>query len=273
VAEERANGTEIDNLCGKNEFGEYKACFAGNEHLAIRLHVSASHMRDMLADLTSRGYILRLEFTGRGTVRCINPEISSDPRCVNVLLKKYGKNRYRKNPIAAIGQNLEQTSDKSDTEIPSRDTNKRTTTSGSCSVVKNGAGASDRSSSSFLSGLAAAEESEDRQAFDNCLVGFFGLSDEQTQLTQGNSMGYLRQWAEKTLEQRRRSPAAYFISCVSKGHQISEPNKVEKAAAKPKRIETASAKPDPRKEMTDEEIKSRTTPLREFRGEQLSMGV
>src|SRR6266403_2788252 len=93
-------------------------------------------MRDMLADLTSRGYIVRLAFTGRGTLRCRNAEISSDPRCVNILLKKYGKNRYRKNPIAGIGQDLQQPSEKSDTESTSRGTNKETTTQSGSSTAK-----------------------------------------------------------------------------------------------------------------------------------------
>ena len=120
---------EVDSLCGKDEDGKEHACYAGNEHLATRLHVSASHMRDMLAELTTRGYIVRLSFTGRSTHRCINPDLSSDPRFAKRLITKYkSSDRYRKNPIAGIGQPLEQPSDKSDTKISNRDTQKRTKT-------------------------------------------------------------------------------------------------------------------------------------------------
>src|SRR5947209_7441865 len=65
---------EVDSLSGNGQ-----PCFAGNEHLAKRLHVAPAHMRGMLAELTDLGYLVRLAFTGRTTLRCVNPDLSSDP--------------------------------------------------------------------------------------------------------------------------------------------------------------------------------------------------
>jgi hypothetical protein len=49
----------IDSLSGKGH-----ACFAGNDYLAKHLFVSPAHMREMLAELTDLGYVVRLAFTG-----------------------------------------------------------------------------------------------------------------------------------------------------------------------------------------------------------------
>src|SRR4051794_39263324 len=116
---------EIDSLTHPE-----KACYASNEFLAKRLHLSAAHMRDTLAELTSNGYLIRISFTGRVTLRCVHPTLSGNPQCINGLLEVYGiklppgdpswkpgkqkasdtryrknptpKNSPRKNPIAAV---------------------------------------------------------------------------------------------------------------------------------------------------------------------------
>ena len=80
---------EIDSLSGNDE-----PCFAGNAHLAEHLQTSQAHMRDMLAELTARGYLVRLGFIGRQTLRCARPDLSSNPDGARRLI-----NRYRKNPI------------------------------------------------------------------------------------------------------------------------------------------------------------------------------
>jgi hypothetical protein len=117
---------EIDALCGKDdETGEEHACFAGKEFLSKRLHVAPDHMRNMLADLTTRGYLVRLGFTGRQTLRCVRPDLSSNPQCAEDLIKK---NRSHKKVTPGVTFSGQQGSQKSDTEIPNRDTNRETTT-------------------------------------------------------------------------------------------------------------------------------------------------
>ena len=115
---------EIDSLTGNGE-----PCFAGNKYLADHLQTSETHMRDMLADLTAKGYLVRLSFTGRQTLRCVRPDLSSNPASSKALTKQFSgsdsssrkfpipKARYRKNPISALANIRDQKSRKSDTEI------------------------------------------------------------------------------------------------------------------------------------------------------------
>ena len=92
---------EIDSLTGKGE-----PCFAGNKHLADHLHTSEAHMRDMLAELTARGYLIRLGFTGRRTLRCVRPDLSSNPTTCKQLIKQFigSDASYRKFPRPAVGK-------------------------------------------------------------------------------------------------------------------------------------------------------------------------
>lgn len=76
---------EIDSLTHPE-----KACYASNEFLARRMHLSEAHMRDTLAELTGGGYLVRLAFTGRVTLRCVHPALSSNASCAQGLIKKYG---------------------------------------------------------------------------------------------------------------------------------------------------------------------------------------
>jgi hypothetical protein len=78
---------EVDSLTNPE-----KACYASNEFLAKRLHLSPAHMRDTLADLTTSGYLIRLAFTGRVTLRCVHPMLSSNAPCVNRLIEAHGIN-------------------------------------------------------------------------------------------------------------------------------------------------------------------------------------
>jgi hypothetical protein len=113
----------IDSLCARGE-----ACFAGNEYLAHRLNVTLKHMNNMLADLTTGGFLIRLKFTGRRTLRCVHSDLSSDPGCVRSLLARYNaqesclpKNRYadllsQKTGMQPPLKNGSQTSYKKETE-------------------------------------------------------------------------------------------------------------------------------------------------------------
>jgi len=123
---------EIDSLTGNGE-----PCFAANKYLADHLQTSEAHMRDMLAELTARGYLIRLGFTGRRTLRCVRPDLSSNPTTCKQLIKQFigsdasyrkspiPKARYRKNPIPAVGNFRDQQSEKSDTEISRRENKER----------------------------------------------------------------------------------------------------------------------------------------------------
>lgn len=76
---------EIDSLTHPQ-----KACHASNEFLAKRLHVTPVHMNGLLSDLTQAGYVIRLAFTGRQTLRCVHPLFSSNAETIHGLLNQYG---------------------------------------------------------------------------------------------------------------------------------------------------------------------------------------
>jgi hypothetical protein len=108
---------EIDSLCDKE-----KPCFASNEFLAKRLKITPRYMNNMLAKLTANGFLHRLAFDGRSTLRCVSPEISSNPAAARQLIKKYS---VHKNVKAQFTQKLGLTSQKCEPEISSRETQKR----------------------------------------------------------------------------------------------------------------------------------------------------
>ena len=118
---------EIDSLCDKD-----KPCFASNEFLAKRLKIAPRYMNNMLAKLTADGFLHRLAFDGRSTLRCVSPEISSNPAAARQLIKKYSvhknvkaERRLHKNVKAQFTQKLGLTSQKCEPEISSRETQKR----------------------------------------------------------------------------------------------------------------------------------------------------
>jgi hypothetical protein len=94
---ERCLIAEVDSLCGRG-----KACYASNAFLAKRLRLSDLHMNGMLSDLTRWGYLIRLAFTGRQTLRCVHPMFSSNAETVHELLRQHGVTppvgRPRKDP-------------------------------------------------------------------------------------------------------------------------------------------------------------------------------
>jgi hypothetical protein len=75
---------EVDSLCGNG-----KPCFASNEFLSQRLQTTPKYMNNMLYVLTQARYLVRLAFTGRHTLRCAHPLLSSNPATVHALLQKY----------------------------------------------------------------------------------------------------------------------------------------------------------------------------------------
>jgi hypothetical protein len=79
-------------------------------------------MNNMLAKLTADGFLHRLGFNGRSTLRCVSPDISSNPAAARQLIKKYS---VHKNVKAEFTQELSLTSQKCEPEISSRETQKR----------------------------------------------------------------------------------------------------------------------------------------------------
>jgi hypothetical protein len=224
---------EIDSLCGDRE-----PCFAGNDYLAKHLRLSPAHMRDTLAKLTGLGYLIRLAFTGRRTLRCVCPELSSDPLASKVLIKRYQLHgsrdhngfkiprpearyrvnpipepSYRVNPIAGIGQIRQQTSDISDTEISNRDTSRETTTrSGSRSPAKNGNGADHPPV--VVASFFVSEEDKPEDVLDK-LTEKFGLSKPQRRLVtehfdQEGGLGYVIEKAKIVLSKPRKNAGGAF---------------------------------------------------------------
>jgi hypothetical protein len=108
---------EIDSLTDKD-----KACWASNEFLAKRLKVAPKYMNNMLARLTADGFLHRLAFDGRSTLRCVSPEISSNPSASRQLIKKYS---LHKNVKAQFTQKLNLSSQKCEPEISNREIEKR----------------------------------------------------------------------------------------------------------------------------------------------------
>jgi hypothetical protein len=174
----------IDSLSGKGH-----ACFAGNDYFAKHLFVSETHMRDMLADLTNLGYVVRLAFTGRQTLRCVHPDVSSDPSGCKQLMKEFKvpescyrikprADSCRVNPRAAIGSNQAQLSDKTKTDTPNREQNRKTTTkTSSPKLVANGHKA-ERAEVVVALSSVAGEGDEPRDIADK-LTEEFGLSIPQ----------------------------------------------------------------------------------------------
>jgi hypothetical protein len=69
---EKALIAEIDNLSSQSP------CFASSEYLAVRLDSTPASIRNMLSDLTRKGFIWQLGSDGRRTWRCVNPRYSCD---------------------------------------------------------------------------------------------------------------------------------------------------------------------------------------------------
>lgn len=242
---------EIDSLCGMDEeTGEEHACFAGNNHLAKRMHMSPTRMRDTLANLTTRGYLVRLGFTGRQTLRCVCPNLSSNPQSAEELIEKYKasgnrvrKSRYRENTTPDVVKIRQQTSRKHDTEISSIDTNRETTTT-TYSVSRflglNGNGADH---GVVVASFFVSEEEEPGSVLDK-LSEKFSLSNPQRQevarlMEEENGLGYVIEKAKIVLSEPRENLAGAFIAA------IRDDWKAKKASKPPKRkkVQPAIQKP------------------------------
>ena len=89
-------------------------------------------MNNMLARLTADGFLHRLAFDGRSTLRCVSPEISSNPSASRQLIKKYSiqknvkaERRVHKKVKAQFTRELNLSSQECEAEISNRETEKR----------------------------------------------------------------------------------------------------------------------------------------------------
>lgn len=80
---------EVDSLTHPE-----KGCYANNDFLSKRLHVTKIHINGLLSDLTRSGYLIRLGFNGRQTFRCVHPALSSNAATVHALMKTKGIETY-----------------------------------------------------------------------------------------------------------------------------------------------------------------------------------
>jgi hypothetical protein len=263
---------EIDSLTHPE-----KACYASNEFLARRMHLSEAHMRDTLAELTGGGYLVRLAFTGRVTLRCVHPTLSSNASCAQTLIQRYGvelqkdgphkkkvskgpdssyrknpipKDSYRKNPtpggsprenpIAEVVDCRPQPSGKSDTKTPKAENRKDNNNAEPVRATPTPDPEAVMVVSSGSRPYEAQAESDAEPLED--LETDFGLNPEQAGKLRVHykrrGVAYVEEKAELTRAEPRKNAAAFFMLALEKNWKA--PVKIDKKA-KP-------AKPEPSKE-------------------------
>jgi hypothetical protein len=252
---------EIDSLCDKD-----KPCFASNEFLAKRLKIAPRYMNNMLAKLTADGFLHRLGFNGRSTLRCVSPEISSNPAAARQLIKKYSvhknvkaKRRVHKNVKAEFTQELSLTSQKCEPEISSRETQKRndddqlklhTQVAATPSVVL----------------VASSWPNEDDEATEIAekLTEKLKLSYDQSKTVQSylnqGGKGYVLEKVALTRSKDLRNAGGFFIRALEKDYREPVTNTKPPAPPKKKRVEPKPQEP----QTTDEERAKTSAKLREF---------
>jgi Helix-turn-helix domain len=256
---------EIDSFTGNGE-----PCFAGNKYLADHLQASETHMRDMLADLTTRGYLVRLGFNGRQTLRCVRPDLSSNPATSKMLIKQCGSSdscyrkfpipnrRYRKNPIPAIGSFRGQKSVKSDTEISNREDKKRSDDDDQLKLPANLA-----TEQSLVVASWPAEDDEPTEILQK-LTEKLKLSYDQSQTVQfhldQDGKEYVLEKLRITRSKDLRNAGGFFIRALEKDYR--EPVTNTKPVPPPNRKPVQPTPQEP--QATDEERAETGAKLRAF---------
>jgi hypothetical protein len=255
---------EIDSLTGNGE-----PCFAGNKYLADQLRTSETHMRDMLADLTTRGYLVRLGFNGRQTLRCVRPELSSNPTSSKQLIKHFTgtdsssrefpipKARYRKKPIPALGNVRDQKSGKSDTEISKRENKEKNDDDDQPKL---------HAQWPTKQVVASSWPDDDDEPIEivKKLTEQLKLGYEQSKKVQfyldHDGKGYVLEKVRITRSKDLRNAGGFFMRALEKDYREPVTNTKPPASTKKKRIEP---KPQER-QATDEERTQTSAKLREF---------
>jgi hypothetical protein len=272
---------EIDSLTHPQ-----KACHASNEFLAKRLHVTPVHMNGLLSDLTQAGYVIRLAFTGRQTLRCVHPLFSSNAETIYGLLSQYGiklpeerpclvkatqgclgfypkaeaesrvgkkpkaEHRVGKKPKAALAKNPTQPWQKSQPEISSTDI-KETTTTTTPPAAANAASTPAPSVVVAPSGDGFEAEEKAREERLEMLRAEFrlnpGQANEVRRIAKDKGLAYLEERVSYTRRNAKKNRTAYLLKLLHEDAQITvEPDH------KPKR----HLKPDPKPEAAPSEPKA-----------------
>jgi hypothetical protein len=257
---------EIDSLTGNGE-----PCFAGNKYLADHLQTSVAHMRDMLAELTARGYLIRLGFTGRHTLRCVRPDLSSNTTSSKQLIKQFlgrdasyrkfpiPKVRYRKNPIPALGNFRDQKSEKSDTEISKRENKEKNDDD---DQLKLHAQLPTKQPVVVVSSWPS--DNDEPTEIVEKLTEKLKLSCDQSKTVQFyldlDGKGYVLEKVRITRSKDLRNAGGFFIRALEKDYREPVQNTEPPPPPKKKRVEP---KPQER-QATDEERAETSAKLREF---------
>jgi len=246
---------EIDSLTGNGE-----PCFAANKYLADHLQTSEAHMRDMLAELTARGYLIRLGFTGRRTLRCVRPDLSSNPTTCKQLIKQFIRSdaRCRKNPIPAVGNFRDQRSEKSDTEISRRENKERNDDDQSKSHAQVATTPSVVVASSW-----PADDDEPTEIVER-LTEKLKLSYDQSKKVQfyldQDGKGYVLEKVALTRSKDLRNAGGFFMRALEKDYREPVTNAKPLPPPKKKRVEPKPEEPP----ATDEERAQTSAKLRKF---------
>jgi len=253
---------EIDSLCDKD-----KPCFASNEFLAKRLKIAPRYMNNMLAKLTADGFLHRLGFNGRSTLRCVSPEISSNPAAARQLIKKYSvhknvkaERRLHKNVKAQFTQKLGLTSQKCEPEISSRETQKRNDDD---DQVKLHAQVATTPSVVVVASSWPADDDEPAEIVEK-LTEKLKLSYDQSKkvqfyLDQGGK-GYVLEKVALTRSKDLQNAGGFFMRALEKDYREPVTNAKPPPPPQKKRVEPKPQEPP----ATDEERAQTSAKLREF---------
>jgi hypothetical protein len=252
---------EIDSLTDKD-----KACWASNEFLAKRLKVAPKYMNNMLARLTADGFLHRLAFDGRSTLRCVSPEISSNPSASRQLIKKYSiqknvkaERRVHKNVKAQFTRELNLSSQECEAEISNRETEKRNDDD----QLKLHAQVVTTPSVVVVASSWPDDDDEPTEIVEK-LTEKLKLSYDQSQKVQfyldQDGKGYVLEKLRITRSKDLRNAGGFFIRALEKDYREPVTNTKPPPPAKKKRV------PPPAEEQpaTDEERAQTSAQLREF---------
>jgi hypothetical protein len=252
---------EIDSLTDKD-----KPCFASNEFLVKRLRIAPRYMNNMLAKLTADGFLHRLAFDGRSTLRCVNPEISSNPAAARQLIKKYSvhknvkaERRVHKNVKAEFTNELSLTSQKCEPEISIRETQKRNDDD----QLKLHARVGANQSVVVVASSWPGDDDEPTEIVEK-LTEKLKLSHDQSKKVQfyldQDGKGYVLEKAALTRSKDLRNAGGFFIRALEKDYREPVTNTEPPPPAKKKRVSPQDEEPP----ATDEERAQTSAKLKEF---------
>jgi len=252
---------EIDSLTDKD-----KPCWASNEFLAKRLKVAPKYMNNMLARLTADGFLHRLAFDGRSTLRCVSPEISSNPSASRQLIKKYSiqknvkaERRVHKNVKAQFTRELNLPSQECEAEISNRETNKRNDDDDQSKLR-----AQLPTKQPVVVDSSWPDDDDESTEIVEKLTEKLKLSYDQSNKVQfyldQDGKGYVLEKAALTRSKDLRNAGGFFMRALEKDYRKPVTNTKPPPPPKKKRVEPKHEEPP----ATDEERAQTSVKLKEF---------